>query len=73
MAFAYINTRINGVLQESRGVFLTGENDKEKLTEQFNQNLKDHRVPPVAGQVNIGFKHKVDPFTFDISFAQPRK
>ena len=39
MRFAYINTRTYGTLKKSVPVFLTGDNDKEMLTEAFNKEL----------------------------------
>ena len=73
MRFAYINTRTYGTLMKSVPVFLTGANDKELLTDAFNKELAEHGLEPVKGQVNIGFKKKVDPYSFDISTNQPRR
>ena len=70
MEIAYINERIDRKLRTSTTVFCA---TKEKITEALNKILANKGLKPVVGKVNIGFKVKYPPYTFDVSAIQPRK
>ena len=70
MEIAYINERIDGKLQKSTPVFGA---TKCRITETLNKILLDAGLKPVVGKVNVGFKVKYPPYTFDVSAIQPRQ
>jgi hypothetical protein len=70
MEIAYINERIDRKLWSSTPVFCA---TKERITEALNKILTRKGLKPVAGNVNVGFKVKYPPYTFDVSAIQPRQ
>ena len=70
MEIAYINERIDRKLRTSTTVFCA---TKEKITEALNRILTHNGLKPVVGKVNIGFKVKYPPYSFDVSESQPTK
>lgn len=70
MEIAYINERIDRKLRTSTTVFCA---TKEKITEALNKILANKGLKPVVGKVNIGFKVKYPPYSFDVSAIQPRQ
>mgnify|MGYP003400071717 FL=1 len=70
MEIAYINERIDRKLRASTAVFCA---TKEKITEALNKILANKGLKPVVGKVNIGFKVKYPPYSFDVSAIQPRQ
>ena len=70
MEIAYINERIDRKLRSSTAVFCA---TKEKITEDLNKILTNKGLKPVVGKVNIGFKVKYPPYSFDVSAIQPRQ